>query len=161
MTKKNASDTVQAPVPEQRRTEDTRHGITRHDDYSWLRDDNWQEVFRDPAILNADIRAHLERENSYQSALTADDGGLRETLFEEMKGRIKEDDSSVPMKHGPYAYGTSFKKGGQQPRFFRTERDGGTQMIYLDGDLEAEAAPYFRIGGAAHSNAHDKTAVEL
>jgi oligopeptidase B len=42
-----------------------------------------------------------------------------------MKGRIKEDDSSVPMNDGNFAYGSSFKTGGQQPRFFRTPRDGG------------------------------------
>lgn len=156
MTKKNAPDVAQVPNPQRHRTDDNRHGITRRDDYSWLRDDNWQEVFRDPATLDADIRAHLEQENAYQSALTDGDEALRNSLFEEMKGRIKEDDTSVPMKHGPYAYGTSFKKGGQQPRFFRTKRDGGAQQIYLDGDAEADASPYFRIGGAAHSEAHDK-----
>ena len=42
-----------------------------------------------------------------------------------MKGRIKEDDSSVPMKDGPFAYGSSFRIGGEQPRYFRTPRDGG------------------------------------
>ncbi len=156
MTNKNAPIVEQAPMPELRRIEEKRHGIVRYDDYSWLRDDKWQEVFRDPSILDADIRAHLEKENAYQSALTAGDKSLRETLFEEMKGRIKEDDTSVPMKHGPFAYGTSFKKGGEQPRFFRTAREGGDQQIYLDGDLEAGESPYFRIGGAAHSNEHDK-----
>ena len=58
-----------------------------------------------------------------------------------MKGRIKEDDSSVPMKDGPFAYGSSFKKGGEQPRFFRTPRDGGAEEIILDGDGKPKARP--------------------
>ena len=59
-------------------------------------------------MLDPAIRAHLDAENAYQSVLMADTEALRDTLFAEMKGRIKEDDSSVPMKDGPFAYGTAF-----------------------------------------------------
>ena len=83
-----------------------------------------------------------------------DTAELRKTLFAEMKGRIKEDDSTVPMKDGPYAYGSSFKLGGEQPRYFRTPRDGGPEEIVLDGDHEAEGKAYFRIGGVDHSSDH-------
>jgi oligopeptidase B len=143
-----------APETEQRPVSDTRHGITRVDEYAWLRADNWQEVFREPSTLDPAIRAHLEAENAYQTALMADTEVLRSVLFREMKGRIKEDDSSVPMKDGPYAYGSSFKIGGEQPRFFRTPRDGGTEEIILDGDAEAKGHAYFRIGGIDHSSDH-------
>ncbi len=142
------------PKADERPMEDTRHGITRIDEYAWLRADNWQEVFRDPSVLDARIRAHLEAENEYQDVLMADTLDLRKALFAEMKGRIKEDDSSVPMKDGPFAYGSSFKTGGEQPRYFRTPRDGGEEDIILDGDLEADGKPYFRIGGVDHSNDH-------
>ena len=84
----------------------------------------------------------------------ADDRRTAEALFDEMKGRIKEDDSSVPMKDGPYAYGSSYEKGGEQPRFFRTPRDGGAEEILLDGDTEAEGKAYFRLGGIDHSSDH-------
>ena len=63
---------------------------------------------------------------------------------------------SVPMKDGPFAYGSSFKKGGEQPRFFRTPRDGGAEEIVLDGDREAEGKAYFRIGGVDHSGDHGR-----
>ena len=86
--------------------------------------------------------------------MMADAADLRKRLFEEMKGRIKEDDSSVPMKDGPFAYGSSYKKGGEQPRFFRTSREGGTEEIILDGDAEADGQAYFRIGGSDHSSDH-------
>lgn len=145
---------ISPPETEERPTEDTRHGITRTDEYAWLRAENWQEVFRDPSVLDPTIRAHLNAENDYQAALMADTVDLRKQLFDEMKGRIKEDDSSVPMKDGPFAYGSSFKKGGEQPRYFRTSRDGGAEDIILDGDVEAAGKPYFRIGGVDHSTDH-------
>ncbi|MBB6466908.1 oligopeptidase B [Aminobacter lissarensis] len=145
---------ITAPSPERRPVSDTRHGITRVDEYAWLRADNWQEVFRDPSVLDPDIRSHLEAENSYQAELMADTAELRKALFAEMKGRIKEDDSSVPMKDGPFAYGSSFKKGGEQPRYFRIPSEGGAEEIILDGDKEAEGHAYFRLGGLDHSSDH-------
>jgi oligopeptidase B len=154
MTVKPAFPDLAPPATEERPVTDTRHGIVRVDEYAWLRADNWQEVFRDPAVLAPDIRAHLEAENAYQAAMMADTEALRKTLFAEMKGRIKEDDSSVPMKDGPFAYGSSFRKGGEQPRFFRIPRDGGPEDIILDGDREAEGKPYFRIGDVDHTSDH-------
>jgi len=156
MTRNIRFPAIEAPRTEERPISDTRHGITRTDEFGWLRADNWQEVFKDPATLDPAIRAHLEAENTYQAAMLGDEVELRKRLFEEMKGRIKEDDSSVPMKDGPFAYGSSYKKGGEQPRFFRTPRDGGAEEIILDGDLEAEEKPYFRIGGSDHSSDHTR-----
>jgi oligopeptidase B len=145
---------VMAPPTAEHPSSDTRHGITRTDEFAWLRAANWQEVFRDPSLLDPAIRTHLDAENAYQRALMADTEALRGRLFEEMKGRIKEDDSSVPMKDGPYAYGSFYKKGGEQPRFFRTPRDGGAEDIILDGDREAEGKAYFHLGGIDHSSDH-------
>ena len=145
---------IPAPQTLRRPVSDSRHGIARTDDYAWLRAANWQQVFRDPSTLDPAIRAHLEAENAYQAALMADTATLREALFQEMKGRIKEDDSSVPMKDGAFAYGTSYRVGGQHPRFFRIPRDGGDETILLDGDAEAQGKAYFRLGGADHSSDH-------
>ena len=92
MTRTPAFPTVTPPQPEKRPVFDTHHGVTRTDDYAWLSADNWQEMFSDPSLLDAQIRAHLEAENAYQAALMADTAQLRKQLFEEMKGRIKEDD---------------------------------------------------------------------
>ncbi|MGQ3291137.1 MAG: S9 family peptidase, partial [Shinella sp.] len=94
-----------APVAAKKPISDTRHGITRTDDYAWFRDENWQAMFKDPSILQPEIRTHLEAENAYMTAAMADTEALQKTLFAEMRGRIKEDDSSVPMKDGPFAYG--------------------------------------------------------
>lgn len=143
-----------APTVEKRPVSDTHHGITRIDDYAWLRAENWQEMFQDPSVLDPAIRAHLEAENAYQAELMADTGALRETLFAEMKGRIKEDDSSVPEPDGAFAYGMRYVTGGEQPHFIRTARDGGGEELLLDGDKEAAGKAYFRIGGASHSPDH-------
>ncbi|THF56651.1 S9 family peptidase [Ollibium composti] len=154
MSRKSVFPQAAAPQAQKRPVSQTHHGITQTDDYAWMRADNWQDVFRDPSRLDPEIRAHLEAENAYQSAMMADTADLQKVLFSEMKGRIKEDDSSVPMKDGPYAYGSSFKLGGEQPRYFRTPRDGGTEHILLDGDVEAAGKPYFRLGGIDHSSDH-------
>ncbi len=130
------------------------HGITRQDDFAWLRADNWQEVMKDPSVLDADIRSYLEAENAYHEAQMTPTKALQEKLFAEMRGRIKEDDSSVPAPDGPFAYGLKYETGGQQPVFFRTPRDGGAETVLLHGDKEAEGTAYFRIGGVSQSTDH-------
>ncbi|MBW8639425.1 S9 family peptidase [Hoeflea sp. WL0058] len=144
----------EAPVAAKKPVTDERHGISRTDDYAWLRADNWQQVFQDPSVLDPEIRAWLEAENDYQKAAMADTVVLQKALFAEMKGRIKEDDSSVPAPDGPYAYGSLFVTGGEQPHFFRTPRDGGDRDVMLDGDAEAKGSDYFRLSGASHSPDH-------
>ncbi|NNJ74821.1 MAG: S9 family peptidase, partial [Anderseniella sp.] len=130
------------------------HGHTLTDDYGWLRADNWQEVMRDPSVLDTDIRAYLEAENAWVKNTMAPTESLQETLFAEMKGRIKEDDSSVPSPDGEYSYGVKYITGGQQPLFVRTNHDGDDETVLVDGNKEADGKEYFRIGGASHSPDH-------
>ena len=132
----------------------TTHGIAVVDDYAWLKDANWQEVLRDPSVLDPDIRNYLEAENDYTESLLGHTAGLQKTLVTEMRGRIKEDDSSVPSPDGPYAYLRKFREGGQHEMFGRMPRDGGEAAIILDGDKLAADHDYFRFGGARHSPDH-------
>ena len=81
MTRTVRFPAVEAPRTEERPVSDTHHGITRTDEYAWLRADNWQEVFRDPGTLDPAIRAHLEAENAYQAAMLGDDGRAAEAPF--------------------------------------------------------------------------------
>ena len=142
------------PIAPRRPFRTDHHGITRQDDYAWLRAGNWQTVMRDPSVLPQDIRAHLEAENAYTAAVMEDTEALQATLFEEMKGRIKEDDSSVPAPDGPFDYYTRYITGGQQPLFCRRPRAGGEEAILIDGNKLAEGHAYFRIGQVAHSPDH-------
>ena len=142
------------PHAEKRPTATTWHGVTLTDEYAWLRDDNWQTVIRDPSALAPEIRAHLEAENAYAEAALADTRTLQETLFAEMTGRIKQDDSSVPTPDGPYAYYTRFREGAQHPLLCREPRAGGAQEILLDGDALAKGKAYFQLGDTRHSPDH-------
>jgi oligopeptidase B len=146
------------PVAPRRPHAFNAHGITVVDDYAWLKDANWQEVLRDPAILDADIRKYLEAENGYTESLLGHTAGLQKELVAEMRGRIKEDDSSVPNPDGPYAYLRKFRQGGQHAMFGRMPRDGGEVSIILDGDRLAEEHGYFRFNGVRHSPDHRLTA---
>jgi len=130
------------------------HGHTLTDDYGWLRADNWQDVMRDPGLLQRDIRDYLEAENAYVAQEMAPTSTLQDTLFSEMKARIKEDDSSVPSPDGPYAYGVKYVTGGQQPLFVRNPRTGGDETVLVDGNAEAQGKEYFSIGAASHSPDH-------
>ncbi|MBB4398333.1 oligopeptidase B [Bradyrhizobium sp. ERR14] len=124
------------------------------DDYAWLKDAKWQEVLRDPKVLDPDIRKYLDEENSYTESLLGHTASLQKTLVREMRGRIKEDDSSVPSPDGPFAYFRRFREGGQHELFGRMPRDGGDGEIVLDGDALAKDHKYFRFGGSRHSYDH-------
>ena len=130
-----------------------QHGITRTDDYSWLRASDWHAVLRNPDALPSDIRAHLEAENAYTSAIMADTEALRQQLFTEMKARIKQDDASVPSPDGGFAYYTRFVIGGEHPLFCRVPR-GGEEQLLIDGNALAKDHAYFRIANVSHSPNH-------
>ncbi len=143
-----------APVAPRRPHSFTKHGITVSDDYAWLKDENWQEVLHDPSVLDADIRKYLEAENAYTESLLGHTASLQKRLVAEMRGRIKEDDSSVPSPDGAYAYFRRYREGGQHELFGRMPRNGGEASIVLDGDALAEAHEYFKFGGSRHSYDH-------
>jgi oligopeptidase B len=145
---------VTQPLAARRSFTTSHHGIARVDDYAWLRASNWQAVMRDPALLDPKIRAHLEAENAYTAAMMAETDELQRKLFAEMKGRIKEDDASVPAPDGAFAYYTRFMTGGQQPLFCRQPRAGGEELVLIDGNALARDHAYFRIAGASHSPDH-------
>jgi oligopeptidase B len=145
---------AKAPSAARRPSAKKWHGVDLVDDYAWLKADNWQEVMRDPALLDPEIRAYLEAENAYCEAQLADTRALQETLFLEMKGRLKEDDSTVPAPDGPFAYSSSFVAGGQYPLVCRRLRDGGDESVLLDGNAEADGKPYWDLGSSQHSPDH-------
>lgn len=142
-----------APAADSRPETDTHHGLTRTDNYAWLRDPNWRDVMRDPAALSADIRAYLEAENAYTDETLKPLDALRETLFAEMKGRIKEEDASVPSPDGPWSYFTRYAQGSQHPIFCRRSA-AGVEETLLDCNREAEGEAYFHIGDVDHSPDH-------
>lgn len=146
---------VTAPVAERRPVTIEQHGIERVDEFGWLRDDNWQQVLREPDVLKGEIREYLEAENAFYAAATDDLSDLREQLFEEMRGRIKEDDSTVPQADGPFAYAVRYRTGGNYPLYVRTPRAGGDETVLYDGDNESGDAEFFSIAEVSHSPNHE------
>ncbi len=146
------------PTADKRRHVTTWHGIEKHDDYHWLKDENWQEVLHDPKLLKPDIRSYLESENDYTASVMDVTKPAQEKLFEEIKGRIKEDDSSVPSPDGPWLYSSAHIKGGQYPLLKRKRRAGGEEEILFDGNALADGKAYFSFGGIAVSPDHNQAA---
>lgn len=136
------------PRSEKRSAQDTHHGITRDDEYAWLRDDNWQAVMKQPELLQADIRAHLEAENAHTDAVLAPTKPLQEQLFAEMRGRIQEDEASVPMNDGPLSWAARYAVGGEHPHICCGPRDSelDAMRVVINGDTEAEGRAFFKIG---------------
>jgi len=130
-------------------------GRTRVDEYQWMKDDNWQAVLRDPSLIKADVKAHLTEENAYREAMMASTLPLQAQMFEEMKGRIKEDDSSVPAPDGPWAYYTRYRTGDQHPLFCRRPRDSEDgEVVLLDANALAAGKAYSEVSAAEHSPDH-------
>ncbi|NQW00798.1 MAG: S9 family peptidase [Rhodospirillales bacterium] len=150
-----------APQPPRARihpSSKTCHGQQLTDFYAWLRDDNWQQVMQDPAVLDPEIRAYLEAENAYAEAMLKPTEALAATLFEEMKARIKQDDASVPSPDGDYAYFRKYVEGGQHPHVCRQPVKGGATEVLLDGDREAAGQKFFKLAGVTHSPDHQMLA---
>jgi oligopeptidase B len=142
---------VAAKIPH--RTEQL--GRVRIDDYAWMKDEGWQQVLRDPKALRADIRAHLEAENAYTKAVLSGTEALQAQLFAEMKGRIKEDDSSVPAPDGAFDYYARYAMGAEHPIHARRPRgrDDGEEIL-LDEEAAAKDKAYFHVAHAGHSPDH-------
>ena len=144
------------PVAAKRPLRIEQLGRVRIDDYAWLKDERWKAVMRDPSALGPDIRAHLEAENAYTKALMAGTQALQDTLFQEMKGRIKEDDSSVPSPDGPFDYYVRFETGAQHPVHARRPRGSdGPEAVLVDVDALARGKAFFEVGHAEHAPRHD------
>jgi oligopeptidase B len=146
----------------------TRHGVVLTDEFAWLKDPDWQRVMRDPRLLDTAIREHLENENDYADAVLASTLPLQEALIAEMRGRIKEEDATVPAADGAFSYFTRYRDGGQHPSVCREPRGGGVGEVLIDGDALAAGKAFFRLGAAAHSPDHrllawsaDETGAEL
>jgi len=146
------------PVAEKRPHVISQLGRERTDDYAWLKDENWQKLLRDPSLVRPDIRAHLEAENAYTQAVLAGTEALQETIIAEIRGRMKEDDSSLPSPDGPYDYYARFETGGQHPIYARRPRggaEGADETVLLNVDDLAKGHAYYDVGAVQHTDDHN------
>ena len=133
------------PIAEKREHSFTHHGITISDPYHWLKDQSY------PTIDDEDVLDYVKAENAWFEARMAPQKELTDALFEEMKARIKEDDSTVPQRDGDWIYWSEFEEGAQYRKHYRKPAAGGDAVLILDENELAEGYEYFRLGAASVS----------
>ncbi len=124
------------------------HNVTWEDDYSWIHQDNILEVLKDSSKLLPEVRKYLEDENDYFSHQMSDTKEIQKVLFDEIKGRIKLDDESLPFKDVRYSYWTKTTTKGNYSIKLRKKIDSGEIEEIWNGDLEKERlkTEYFGLG---------------
>jgi len=142
------STDAKAPIADKKSIKLEKHGDVRIDDYFWMRlsDEQKKAELKDEQTLN--VVDYLNEENTYYEKVSAYTKDFQEVLFQEMKGRIKEDDSSVPYKDNGYYYITSYKTGNQYPIYSR-KKDSleANQEIIFDVNQMAKGFDYYQLGG--------------
>ncbi|KGO89924.1 protease 2 [Flavobacterium suncheonense GH29-5 = DSM 17707] len=129
--------TIAPPVAAVKPKKLEKHGHVRTDNYYWL---NERE--------NPEVIDYLNKENEYYNAMTAHTKQFQADLFEEMKSRIKEDDSSVPYLYNGYYYITRYEKGKDYPIYARKKRSlEAKEEIMFDCNEMAKGHAYFQLGG--------------
>lgn len=139
------NDLPKPPVAGTRPHSFTRHGITVQDPWAWLRDPGY------PEVTDPDILSYLQAENAYFDTGMAPLSPLIDTLFGEMRGRIKEDEATVPQKDGDWLYWSDFEQGGEYRRWWRRPVAGGADQLMLDEPALAAGKEYFRLGALSIS----------
>ncbi|WP_247713380.1 S9 family peptidase [Qipengyuania polymorpha] len=128
------------PIAEKRDHSYSHHGITIADPYHWMKDQSY------PTIDDEDVLEHLKAENAWFEARMAPQQALVDELYEEMKARVKQDDSTVPQKDGDWLYWSEFEEGKEYRKYYRKPVAGGEAQLILDENELAEGHEYFRLG---------------
>lgn len=136
------------PIAEKQAKELTIHNDIRIDNYFWMRLTDEQKTAKEKDEQTQKVEAYLNAENEYFDAAMDYTNDFQESLFEEMKGRIKEDDESVPYFRNGYFYITRYEKGKQYPIYSRKKGnlDAEEEILFNVND-EAEGHEYFQLGG--------------
>lgn len=148
-------------------TERVLHGVKLQDEFAWLKAPNWQEALNDAEKLPSRIRNYLQAENRYFQAMMAPLVPLQKKLYQELRGRMVEDDATVPVVDGNWAYYWRYVPGKNhrqflrrpvmdavnQPDLFTVGRLPEDQLI-LDVNRLALDRPGFNLGSVKHSPDH-------
>ena len=145
---KHMNTDLKAPSAEKQAKSLTIHNSTRIDNYFWMRLTDEQKTAKNKDAQTQKVEAYLNSENEYFDQVTASTNNFQKELFEEMKGRIKEDDTSVPYFRNDYFYITRFEKGSQYPIYSRKKENlEAKEEVLFDVNNEAEGYEYFQLGG--------------
>jgi oligopeptidase B len=141
--------TLTPPIAKPSPTTITLHGDVRTDEYAWLRD-----------RANPEVIAYLEAENAYTAAMMHHTEPLQEALYTEMLGRIKEDDTEVPVRRDDWLYYSRTEQGKAYPIYCRRkDAAGSAEQVIFDQNAAAEGHPFYQLGGFEVSPDHDHLAL--
>ncbi len=136
------------------------HNSELLDEYSWIKQKNWQEVLKNPEKLHEEVKNYLNEENNFIKTQLQDQESLKETILSELRQRIKDKDSSVPMKDGNFYYYSEFEEGSEYPLFKRLDLLNKSETI-LDGPKKSEGQKFFNIASVSHSHDHKLLAYNI
>ena len=137
-----------APVAEKQPYKLEKHGDERIDNYFWMRLSDEQKNAENKDAQTQKVYDYLNAENKYYEENIGYTDDFQESLFQEMKGRIKEDDQSVPYKDNGYFYITRYEKGNQYPIYSRKKGTlDAEEEILFNVNNEAKGYDYFQLGG--------------
>lgn len=145
MSKNSRAKSLHPPMAKMVPTKLEKHDHIRMDNYYWLRERENPEVIK-----------YLKVENDYTKTVMAHTEGLEQVLFEEIKGRVKQTDMSVPYKLDDYYYYTRYEEGKEYPVYCRKKASlESTEELMIDGNALAEGHEYFSIGSYVVSAGQD------
>lgn len=138
------------PVAEKQNKLLKKHGDTRVDNYFWMRERE-----------NPKVKKHLEAENEYVRQVLLPTEGLQKTLVQEIRTRIKEEDTSAPIKRGEYYYFSKYNKGSEYPLFLRRKNSpkaskSSADEILLDVNKLAKGHKFYDVAKVAVSHDHSQ-----
>ncbi len=140
------------PVAERRPHTIEIHGQTISDDWAWLADASY------PIVDDPDVLTYLAAENAYRDRIMEPHEKLVETIFDELVGRVEQDDSSVPVKDGPWLYGWRYEPQAQYRLWVRRPVVGGEEVVVLDETSRAAGKQFWSLGGIEVSPDHGMVA---
>ncbi len=142
--------TLQPPVAERKAQIIESNGNIRTDDYYWMRLSDEQKNAVSPDSQTVKVLAYLNAENDYAKKIMKHTEALQQTLFDEMKGRMKQNDESVPYLDNGYYYSTKFYEGKEYPVLYRKKNEAGAQPeVMLDVNALSIGFSYTSVGGAS------------
>lgn len=150
---KQQSKYADIPAPVAKKSPDTLtlHGDIRIDNYFWMRLSDAQKNAESPDAQTKDVLDYLNAENAYLKEVMKTTTSLQDTLYNEIVGRIKKDDQSVPVRDNGYDYYSRYEEGSSYPLYCRKKIGSDVEEILLNGPEMAEGYSYYGIGAQSIS----------
>lgn len=161
----NEMDQTQQPQPPIAKIIEEKvitHGDTLIDNYFWMRLSDEEKNAESPNEHTQDVLDYLNAENAYTDAVMEHTAKLQDDLYEEIVGRIKQDDESVPYLINGYSYYTRFEEGEDYPYYCRKkEGEDHVEEIMLDGPAMGKGQSYFALGDQSVSENNELLAYSV